>query len=250
MLFANSKRAHFSETFLKWKRVSDVAPVSSQQRRASSSLYGGLGLGPHLSLVWSSSDLRPLSLGGSLREDPLVKDSVVLKLLWTHSIHTCECWPSVPHSQSSNIYDVWRGVAGCHSNGFDEIGTWFPCPVRWKVNGMLSNTFSLQQSSLYNQPSIKDQACVSGTGSKPLVELTNGSALDYLPFCFPPKGLCFYITQLFQQLILFLTSNAWSQWSENNNSSSILPLLLTQQMSSETWRLRDEKSIFHHPMVQ
>lgn len=194
-------------------------------------------------LIWDPSHW------GSLREDPLVKDSVVLKLLWIHSIHTCECWPSVPHSQSSNIYDVWRGVAGCHSNGFDEIGTWFPCPVRWKVNAK-KHIFSATKLSVYNQPSIKDQACVSGTGSKPLVELTNGSALDYLSFCFPPKGLCFHITQLFQQLILFLTSNAWSQWSENNNSSSILPLLLTQQMSSETWRLRDEKSIFHHPMVQ
>lgn len=231
---------HFSEIFVRRQSLW-CGPLVSQPREAPSSLSGASGwrLGsetPLTAVPWE----KPLFVKGPGGPD-ITLDSFYQEI-WRRSIVV----QFIGHKYTRHLGDVWLGA---HSNGFDEVGTWFLSPRRWKVSGMLRNMFSLQQSGLHHQPpSIGDRACVSGTGSEPVTKparqrQTHQWGCSGLPlFLFLLPKVCAPTSHCFPSIS--------PQWPENNTMSSILSSLW-HRCPARLGRLQAKSEfLITHPMVQ
>ena len=116
---------------------------------------------------------------------------------------------------------------------------------------MLRSMLSLQQSSQRNQHSIKDQTCVSGTGSKPAIKPakanTEEGALSYLPVL-PTK----------ESMFPSHTFSAYDVFPHIKCENPVVGKLLFsasflhsrhKQISIQTWMLRGE-FLITYPMVR
>ena len=125
-----------------------------------------------------------------------------------------------------------------HSRGFDGVSIWFFTLIRGKAN----DSFPLHQSSLYNQPTVTDQARVRGTGSEPVItphgngKPTVGSALGHLSLGFSSqRSVCLYRTAFPK----YHSSPHLQRLTPAGSESNLFSL--STQISSYTGMLRDEK---------